>query len=137
MFSCHRGISNTPYLSFQSLWGTIKVRTDATHFAWNTNDYNFKNKNEWVNRNIGICECFSQTSIRKGIVVDVVVVARVGPFKYLGILTRDGTTAVCRQQGTALLCWGREFWQFINTQQNFILECVFASQHSRIVSLSI
>ena len=33
--------------------------------------------------------------------MDVVAVARVGPFKYFGILTRDGTTELWQQQGIA------------------------------------
>ena len=73
------------------------MRTDTTHFAWNLNNYNFKNKNEWVTRNIEICEGLSRTSIQKRIVIDVVVVARVRPFKYLHILTIHGTKGVCQQ----------------------------------------
>ena len=55
--------------------------------------------------------------------MDVVVVARAEPFQYLAFYPEIGVSIAV--------------WQFINSEQSFIIVCVFASQHSRILSLSI
>ena len=115
---------------------SIKVRTDATHFVWNTNDFNFKSKNEWVNRNIGI-------------VMDVVVVARVGSFKYLGhfnqrwknsclATTRDSFT-VLRERILAIHKHSAEFYPCmcvsITKQQNCMIILVNLIEKRRTTAL--